>query len=217
MLVATGVAQDLREAHRRTNRQDELFVAECLQENADDGRHVAGEAAQRQRPQKEHESHVNLAGDQHPRTRLSMMFLAQAYQMQDKYADAAKLIDACPGTRFVLDHCGNARVQQKDQARWRRGVAAVARRKNVVCKVSGLINTAPKGAWGPDDLAPIVNHVLDTFGPDRVMFAGDWPVCTLGGTLADWVNALKTVVRSRPSADQRKLFHDNAIKVYALK
>ena len=68
----------------------------------------------------------------------------------------------------------------------------------------------------PDDLAPIVNHVLDTFGPDRVMFGGDWPVCLLGATLAEWINGLKAVVASRPAEQQRKLFHDNAARVYAL-
>ena len=50
------------------------------------------------------------------------------------------------------------------------------------------MNTAKKGAWGPADLAPIVNHVLDSFGPDRVMFASDWPVCTTVATLAEWVD-----------------------------
>jgi predicted TIM-barrel fold metal-dependent hydrolase len=130
--------------------------------------------------------------------------------------DAAKLLDAVSGTQFILDHCGNEKVPNADRTRWKRDLADVARRKNVVCKVSGLINTAKKGAWSPDDLAPIVNHVLDSFGPDRVMFAGDWPVCTLGGTLADWVNALRSVVASRPEAEQRKLFHDNAVRVYAL-
>src|SRR5262245_24710288 len=91
----------------------------------------------------------------------------------------------------------------------------LARRKNLVCKVSGLVNTAKK-CWTPDDLAPVVNHVLDTFGPDRVMFGGDWPVCLLGGTFAEWVGALKAIVAGRKAAEQRKLFHDNAVAFYGL-
>ena len=69
----------------------------------------------------------------------------------------------------------------------------IAKRKNVVGKVSGFIATAPaRGKWKPDDLAPVVNHTLDAFGPDRVMFGGDWPVCLLGvEKYADWLNALK--------------------------
>jgi L-fuconolactonase len=95
-------------------------------------------------------------------------------------------------------------------------MTALARRSNLVCKVSGLVNSAKKGAWGPADLAPIINHVLDSFGPDRVIFASDWPVCTTVATLAEWVAALQTVVRDRSDDQRRKLFHDNAVRIYGL-
>ena len=130
--------------------------------------------------------------------------------------DGAKLIDACPDTRFILDHCGNANVQQKDHSQWKRDIAEVAKRKRVVCKVSGIVASAKKDKWTADDLAPIVNHVLDVFGPDRVMFGGDWPVCTLAATYAQWVEALRTIVKNRSPEQQRKLFHDNAVAFYDL-
>jgi L-fuconolactonase len=131
--------------------------------------------------------------------------------------DAAKLIEACPDTRFILDHCGNEDVRAKDHSRWKRDLEAVASKgPRVVCKVSGIVASAKGAPWSPDDLAPIVNHVLDTFGPDRVMFGGDWPVCTLAATYGQWVEALKTIVKDRPEADRRKLFHDNAVRVYGL-
>lgn len=130
--------------------------------------------------------------------------------------DAAKLIDACPGTFFVLDHCGNADLQAKDQTAWRRDIAAVAQRKNVVVKVSGIVASATPGKWSADDLAPIVHHTLDAFGPDRVMFGGDWPVCTLAATYKQWFDALRAIVANRPDSEQRGLFHDNAIRHYRL-
>jgi predicted TIM-barrel fold metal-dependent hydrolase len=130
--------------------------------------------------------------------------------------DAAKLIDECPGTRFILDHCGNADVQAPDRSQWQKDMAAVAQRKNVVCKVSGIVASAKKGAWTADDLAPIVKHTLEVFGPERVMFGGDWPVCTLAATLRQWVEALQTIVAARPQAERRKLFHDNAVRFYGL-
>ena len=68
----------------------------------------------------------------------------------------------------------------------------------------------------PNDLAPIINHCLEVFGPDRVMFAGDWPVCTGVATLRQWVHALKQVVQSRSIEQRRKLFCDNAVRVYGL-
>jgi predicted TIM-barrel fold metal-dependent hydrolase len=130
--------------------------------------------------------------------------------------DGAKLVDACPGTRFILDHCGNADVQAKDRSQWEKDMAAVARRKNVVCKVSGIVASARPEKWTADDLAPFIRHTLGVFGPDRVMFGGDWPVCTRAATYKQWVEALKTLVRDRGAAEQRKLFHDNAVAFYGL-
>lgn len=131
-------------------------------------------------------------------------------------ADGAKLAERCPGTRFILDHCGNADVFARDLGPWKKGLAAVAKRPNVAAKVSGIVASTRGHAWKPVDLAPIVNRVLDEFGPDRVVFGGDWPVCTLGAPLAEWVGALRSIVAGRPEAEQRKLLHDNAMSIYRL-
>ena len=130
--------------------------------------------------------------------------------------DAVKLIGACPKTSFILDHCGNAKVGTKDLSQWKRDIAVVAKHDHVVGKISGIVASAKPGQWRPDDLAPIINHTLEVFGPDRVMFGGDWPVCTLGATYKEWLTALKTIVHDRPESDQRKLFHDNAVRFYKL-
>jgi predicted TIM-barrel fold metal-dependent hydrolase len=146
-------------------------------------------------------------------------------------AEGAKLVDRCSGTRFILDHCGNAdpkwlraaggegaeaAAAQHAAEQWRRDVAVLAQRSNVVCKISGIVARVPKEGWTPDDLAPIINHCLDSFGPDRVMFASDWPVCTQGAPLRRWVEALRAVIRHRPLAEQRKLLGQNAIRFYGL-
>lgn len=132
--------------------------------------------------------------------------------------DFDKLVDACPDTRFILDHCGNAQVEErgKERDQWRKDMATIAKHKNIVGKVSGIVASAKPGRWGPDDLAPIVNHTLEVFGPDRVMFGGDWPVCTLAATYKQWVEALKAIVKERKVEEQRKLFHDNAVRFYGL-
>ena len=88
-------------------------------------------------------------------------------------------------------------MQAKDRSQWQKDIAEVAKRKNVVCKVSGIVASAEPGKWTADDLAPIVNHTMDVFGPDRVMFGGDWPVCTKAATYKQWVEALKTIVADR--------------------
>ena len=129
--------------------------------------------------------------------------------------DAVKLVEACKDTRFILDHCGNGPVYAKDRTQWQRDMERLARLRNVVCKVSGIVVQA-RERWTANDLAPVINHTLTTFGPDRVMFAGDWPVCTLKATYRQWLEALRTIVRNRSAEDNRKLFHDNAVRFYGL-
>lgn len=144
--------------------------------------------------------------------------------------DGAKLAEQCPDTRFIVDHCGNGDVKaffkpgdkrlevvkpDHDAAAWKRDIDALAAKKNVICKISGIIARVPK-QWSAADLAPIVNHCLDSFGPDRVIFGSDWPVCLLGAPLATWVTALREIIALRPQAEQEKLLSKNAIGFYRL-
>jgi predicted TIM-barrel fold metal-dependent hydrolase len=132
--------------------------------------------------------------------------------------DAAKLVAQCPKTRFIVDHCGNMSVTSTDKdarAKWLDGMKQMAAHKNAMCKISGIIVTANKD-WKPQDLAPNMNDSMEIFGEDRIMFAGDWPVCTLKASFAQWLNALKTIVKDRPIAFQKKLFHDNAARFYGI-
>lgn len=130
-------------------------------------------------------------------------------------SDGAKLIEAAPGTSFVLDHCGNPPVFG-DLSAWKKDVDRIAKSANVVGKVSGLVSQAQGRSWSDDDLAPVVRHMLEAFGPDRVLFGGDWPVCTLGAPLDAWVESLRRIVADRPEAERRKLWRDNAVKAYRL-
>jgi L-fuconolactonase len=95
-------------------------------------------------------------------------------------------------------------------------MAALAERKNIICKVSGIIARAKPDRPKAEQLAPIVQHVIRVFGADRVMFGGDWPVCLLGASYREWVEALREIVRGQTLEDQRKLFHDNAARFYGL-
>jgi len=136
----------------------------------------------------------------------------------DELGDADKLVARCPKTRFVVDHCGNLDVHEGETPRrkaWEAGLKALAQRPNTVCKISGIIATAKPG-WTVEQVQRNFQFAMETFGPDRRMFAGDWPVCTLGASLADWVNALKKMVSNMGMSTAEKLFHDNAVRVYRL-
>ncbi|MFM7038681.1 MAG: amidohydrolase family protein [Planctomycetaceae bacterium] len=144
-------------------------------------------------------------------------------------SDGLKLARLCPDTRFVLDHCGNAapaaflpeaqragKTAAHDPKTWRDDIKALADCPNVICKISGVIASAPQGVPFTESLGPIVNHCLDAFGPDRVVFGGDWPVCLLGGSYKDWLTTLRTLISSRPLEHQQKLLHANARRFYRL-
>jgi L-fuconolactonase len=133
--------------------------------------------------------------------------------------DGVRLIERCPQTRFIIDHCGNMDVQSTDsilRKAWEQGIKAAAAQEKVVCKISGIVVTANPKNWKAADLAPVVNFCLDAFGEDRVVFGGDWPVCTLRATYQQWLDALTEIVGNRTPEFRRKLFHDNAAALYQL-
>jgi L-fuconolactonase len=82
--------------------------------------------------------------------------------------------------------------------------------------VSGIYGNVKAEDWPAERLAPIVRSVIDLFGWDRVIFAGDWPVVNLGASMRVWVETLKTIVRADRPEDQAKLFRENAMKFYGL-
>src|SRR5262249_27549878 len=118
----------------------------------------------------------------------------------------------------ILDHCGNPHNPTFDATAWQKGLAKVANTKNrnVMCKVSGLYGNVTAAEWPAEKLAPIVRTVIDLFGWDRVMFAGDWPVVNLGASFKVWVDTLRQIVRADSLENQKKLFHDNAVRFYRL-
>jgi L-fuconolactonase len=137
----------------------------------------------------------------------------------DQLEFGAELIERCPNTRFIVDHCGNPHAGTNDLEGWRRGLSKIAglRDRQVICKVSGIYGNVKADEWPAERLSPIVRSVIDLFGWDRVIFAGDWPVVNLGASMRVWVETLKTIVRADRPEDQAKLFRENAIKFYGLK
>ena len=142
----------------------------------------------------------------------------------DELADGIELVDRCPGTRFIVDHCGNADPaivagtgdsDSHGRDQWIQDMEAFGQRPHVTCKISGIVARV-SDTWTADDLAPTINHCLDVFDSERVIAASDWPVCTLGASLADWFSALRSIISSRSETDQRRLLHDNAVELFGL-
>ncbi len=126
-----------------------------------------------------------------------------------------ELVAKCPDVQFVLDHCGVPDVAAKALDPWRRDITALAALPNVAAKISGIVAYASPD-WTVDDLRPFVEHIIESFGWDRVVFGSDYPVLTLTADLARWVTALKDIVAAASADEQAKLFHRNAERIYRI-
>jgi L-fuconolactonase len=92
---------------------------------------------------------------------------------------AEQLVARCPEVRFVLDHCAKPPIASGHLTEWQRGIRQIARHPNVVCKLSGLVTEAVWSTWTDADLLPCLDTAAEAFGPGRLMFGSDWPVCLL--------------------------------------
>jgi len=129
---------------------------------------------------------------------------------------AINLAAKCPHVQFILDHCGVPQVKDQVLDPWRAQITELSNFPNVACKVSGLIAYGDPANWTAEDLRPFIDHVIASFGWDRVMFGSDWPVCNLTASYKQWVETLLSLTHAAGEANQRKLFHDNAIRIYRL-
>jgi len=127
-----------------------------------------------------------------------------------------ELVRACPNVQFILDHIAKPDIKQHTLEPWREHIRALASLPNVACKVSGMANEADKEHWTLDDLRPYAEHVLACFGEDRVMFGGDWPVVLLSSSYTGWVESLWALTAHLSEAQKRKLWNENAKRVYRL-
>ncbi len=126
------------------------------------------------------------------------------------------LVSRCPETQFILDHLGKPDVKERLLDPWRDQIRELAALPNVACKLSGLVTEADLSAWQPEDLAPYLLHVLEVFGEDRVTFGGDWPVVLLASPYERWVETLQALTDSMTETAKRKLWNENARRLYRL-
>lgn len=129
---------------------------------------------------------------------------------------AIRLVKECPDVSFILDHCGNPDIKNRNYDLWRERIAEIADLPNVVIKVSGIVVNTDMENWTVEDLRPAVEQVIASFGWDRMMFGSDWPVCTQAASFRQWFDALNVLVKDASDVNKRKLFKENAERIYRL-
>lgn len=127
--------------------------------------------------------------------------------------DAVRVAD---GTTFVVDHCSKPAIRSGEIDEWAEQLREISREPNTWCKLSGLTTEADWARWSVDDLRPYVDVVLEAFGPDRLMFGSDWPVCLLATDYTGWVAAVDDLTAGLSPDEQRSLWHGAASAAYRL-
>lgn len=129
---------------------------------------------------------------------------------------AIELVKRCPDVHFIFDHIGKPDIRHGFFVPWASQLKELARLPNIVCKLSGVVTEADHKNWTRDQLRPYIDHVLDTFGFDRVMFGSDWTVCTLATNYPTWVAIVDDATQSASADEKRNLWRNTAIRAYRL-
>lgn len=127
-----------------------------------------------------------------------------------------RLVEMCPDVAIVLDHFGKPPVRAGKLEPWRTHLGELAGFPNLHCKLSGLATEADHDNWTREQLRPYIDAALETFGPDRVFYGGDWPVSTLAIGYAQWIAVLDWATEDYGDETRRQIFADNAVAFYRL-
>lgn len=143
---------------------------------------------------------------------MSLDVLVQNWRETPLAALLARRVAPLP---VILNHCGKPDVAGGGLEPWARTIDEIAQCGNVACKLSGLLNCAAPGA-GAAEVVPYVGHVLAAFGPDRVMWASDWPPLDLASDYATWAAICDRLLADRPAAERDAVFAGTAARIYRL-
>jgi L-fuconolactonase len=127
-----------------------------------------------------------------------------------------EFVDRHPNVVFILDHLAKPQVKARIVEPWCSNIRQLAQRENVYCKISGLVTEADWSNWTEAQLAVYLETVLDGFGPRRIMFGSDWPVCLVASTYEKWYQVVSRFCEKLSPDEQARVFGGTAIEAYKL-
>jgi L-fuconolactonase len=127
-----------------------------------------------------------------------------------------RIAERVPELRMVIDHMAKPMIAAQVMEPWAGDIEAAAALPQVYCKLSGMITEADPQGWKSDDLRPYVAHAMRVFGPDRLMFGSDWPVCILAGSWKEALAAFTQAIGAQPMEAREKLLGETAAKFYRI-
>lgn len=136
------------------------------------------------------------------------------------YADQLKYVPqfvaAFPQQKFVIDHLAKPNIKAQQIDEWTIDMMAAAVHENVFCKISGMVTEADWKNWKKEDFIPYIDVVCEAFGPDRIMFGSDWPVCLVAASYEETISIVSEYFSSFTAEEQNQFFRTNAIQFYNL-
>ncbi|SOD78338.1 amidohydrolase family protein [Spirosoma fluviale] len=129
---------------------------------------------------------------------------------------ALQLVRAVSNVNFVIDHLAKPYIQKKEISRWSNFMAEIAKNKHVSCKLSGMVTEADWHNWSKKDFFPYLDVVFESFGPDRLMFGSDWPVCLVAANYTQVKTLVEEYVVNWGEEVRAKVFGGNAVSFYKL-
>jgi L-fuconolactonase len=131
-------------------------------------------------------------------------------------AEATRFVDRHPQQLFVLDHIAKPTIAAGELTQWSKDIRELARRENVVCKLSGMVTEADWSQWSRQSLQPYFDTVLEAFGPARLMAGSDWPVLTVACTYARWWQSIAEWIAPLSADERGQIEAGTAIRTYQL-
>lgn len=129
---------------------------------------------------------------------------------------AVALARACDDTRLILDHCGVPDIASGNLESWRQAIGRLAELPHVSCKLSGVIAYCPPGRDPAATLRPYLEHCMEVFGRDRLVWGSDWPVCNATADIGTWGSIFRSLLASESNDFRKAVFMDNAVRIYDL-
>jgi len=127
-----------------------------------------------------------------------------------------EFVDRHPNQIFIVDHIAKPRIRDRLISPWRENLAELAQRENVYCKISGVVTEADYDSWTEAEILPYLEAVLETFGPKRLTFGSDWPVCLVAVSYPDWFQLVSRCISTLSDDEQQQIWGGTALEVYKL-
>ena len=130
---------------------------------------------------------------------------------------ARKIVEAFPNQKFVIDHLAKPYIKKSTIEPWKTELKSLAANDNTYCKLSGMVTEADWQNWQYDDFVPFMEAAFEFFGPDRIMFGSDWPVCLLAGDYSEVKNLVEKYISGLSEAEKSKIMGETASTFYGIK